>query len=415
MKTFHNTNGGGKNRNILISGAGVAGLTLAYWLRRFGFKPTVVEQAPVLRDGGYKVDVRGAALDVIEKMGILSSVGQKSTGMLGTSFVNDEGKRIATLDADLFGGRSHGDIEIMRGDLVQILHDEIRQDVEFVFNDSISSISQREDGVDVTFMHGGTRAFDIVVGADGLHSKVRALAFGDEVRFTHHLGHYIAIFTAPNHLGLNRWELLYATPGKTVNIYSTQQNKAAVVYLMFSAPFIEIFNRDISRQKEFVTKVFNGGQWEVTRLLAQIDDAPDFYFDSISQIHMDHWSMQRTVLLGDAGYCASPASGQGTSLAIVGAYTLAGELALAAGHHEIAFTEYEKAMRNFVSVNQGLANGNLKGMVLQSKAQIWFQTQMIRMLPYMPGKDRIVGRIADAIHNAAVAIDLKDYPKFMGK
>jgi 2-polyprenyl-6-methoxyphenol hydroxylase-like FAD-dependent oxidoreductase len=415
VKSFHNINNGGGNRNILISGSGVAGLTLAYWLHRFGFKVTVVEQVPVLRDGGYKVDVRGSALDVIEKMGILSCVRQKSTGMLGASFVNDAGKRIATMDADLFGGRGHGDIEIMRGDLVRILHDETSQDVEYVFNDSIASISQRENGVDVTFLRGGTRTFDIVVGADGLHSKVRALAFGDEVRFARHFGHYIAIFTTPNHLGLDRWELLYATPGKTVNIYSTQQNKAAVAYLMFSAPFTENVIRDINRQKEFVTRVFDGSRWEVPRLLAQIDDAPDFYFDSISQIHMDQWSVHRTVLLGDAGYCASPASGQGTSLAIVGAYTLAGELALAAGHHETAFAEYEKTMRNFVLLNQSLADGNLKGIVLQSKAHIWFQTRMIRMLPHIPGKDRIVGRIADAIHKAAVAIDLKNYPEAVGK
>lgn len=415
MKTFHNAINGGGNRNILISGSGVAGLTLAYWLHRFGFKPTVVEQVPVLRDGGYKVDVRGSALEVIEKMGILSSIRQKTTDMLGATFVNDAGKRIATMDADLFGGRGHGDIEIMRGDLVRILYDKTCRDIEYIFNDSITSISQQEDRVDVTFAHGGDRTFDIVVGADGLHSRVRALVFGDEARYARHLDHYIAIFTTPNHLQLDRWELLYAIPGKTVNLYSTRQNDPAVAYMIFSAPLIDHVNRDIGYQKHIVTQIFSEGRWEIPYLLEQIGRAPDFYFDSISQIHMEHWSEGRVALLGDAGYCASPASGQGTSLAIVGAYVLAGELALAAKHHETAFSEYEKLMRDFVSLNQNLADGNLKGMVLQSRSQIWFQTQMIRMLPYIPGKDRIIGRVADAIHKAANAITLKDYPEIVDK
>ena len=398
-----------KNRNVLISGAGVAGLTLAYWLRRHHFHPIVVESAPALRDAGYKVDIRGAAVQVIERMGLLLEVSKSKVDMREALFVNRSGRRLATIDADLFGGRARGDIEILRGDLVRILYQATYQDVEVRFNDSITSISQKEEGVDVEFTHGEKRTFDLVVGADGLHSNVRELTFGDESGFIRKLDHYIAIFRAPNHLGLDRREILYAAPGKTVNVYSTGKDSDAQVYLMFAAKCLEYDHRDVDQQKNIVTEAFRGAGWDVPFLLEELARAPDFYFDAFSQVYMDHWSNKRVALLGDAGYCASPASGQGTSLALVGAYVLAGELLTVAGDHETAFFNYERAMRDFATQNQGLAESNLQGMVLKSSAQIWFQMQMIRVLPYLPGKDRIIGRVADAIHRAATAIQIRDY------
>jgi 2-polyprenyl-6-methoxyphenol hydroxylase-like FAD-dependent oxidoreductase len=248
-----------------------------------------------------------------------------------------------------------------------------------------------------------------MVGADGLHSNVRALAFGDESEFIRHLGHYIAIFTIPNHLHLDRWELLYAVPGKTTNVYSTRQDTDAKALFLFAAPPLHYDRRNTEQQKKILAETFAGEGWEVPRLLEHMAEAPDFYFDSISQIHMDRWSNGRAVLLGDASYGPSPASGQGTSLALVGAYVLAGELAAGAGDHRMAFTRYENEMRDYVAQNQKLALGNLKGMVLQSRSQIWFQTQMVRMLPFLPGKNRIIGRVTQAIHKAATAIKLKDY------
>ena len=402
-------NGRMKNRNILISGAGVAGLALAYWLRRHHFHPVVVESAPVLRDAGYKVDVRGAAVQVIERMGLLPDVSKSTVNMREASFVNRSGRRLVTMDADLFGGRARGDIEILRGDLVRILYQATHQDVEVRFNDSITSLSLNEDGVDVEFMHGQKRSFDLVVGADGLHSNVRELAFGDESRFIRKLDHYIAIFNAPNHLGLDRREVLYAAPGKTVNVYSTEKDSNVQVYLMFAAKSLEYDHWDVKQQKKIVTEAFKDAGWDVPLLMEHLSRAPDFYFDAFSQVDMDHWANERVVLVGDAGYCASPASGQGTSLALVGAHVLAGELLAAAGDHEAAFFNYERAMRDFATQNQGLAESNLQGMVLKSNAQIWFQMQMLRLLPYLPGKDIIIGRVADAIHRAATAIQIRDY------
>ena len=403
------TNGRMKNRNILISGAGLAGLALAYWLHRHHFHPVVVENAPALRDAGYKVDIRGAAVQVIERMGLLLDVSKSNVNMREAFFVNRSGRRLATMDADLFGGRARGDIEILRGNLVRILYQAIRQDVEVRFDDSITSISQNEEDVDVEFRHGPKRSFDLVVGADGLHSNVRALTFGDESRFIRKLDHYIAIFSAPNHLGLDRREILYATPGKTVNVYGMGKDSDAQVYLMFAAKSLEYDHRDVDQQKNIVTEAFKDAGWDVPLFMEHLTQARDFYFDAFSQVDMDCWSNKRVALLGDAGYCASPASGQGTSLALVGAHILAGELLAAAGDHETAFFNYERAMRDFTVQNQGLAESNLQGMVLKSSAQIWFQMQMIRLLPYLPGKDRIIGRVADAIHRAATAIQIRDY------
>jgi 2-polyprenyl-6-methoxyphenol hydroxylase-like FAD-dependent oxidoreductase len=313
------------------------------------------------------------------------------------------------MDADFFGGREGDDIEIMRSDLSRILYDATRYDIEYIFDDSITAISQNGLDVDVTFKRGQPRTFDLVVGADGLHSNVRTLTFGDESEFIHHLRHYIAIFTIPNYLDLDRWELYYALPGKTVNIYSTRQNDDAKAMFLFASPPLNYDRRDGMQQKEILARTFAGEGWDVPRLLEFMTEAPDFYFDSISQIHTEHWSRGRAVLLGDAAYCPSPASGQGTSLALVGAYVLAGELAASAGDYHTAFTRYEDEMREYVEQNQTLALENLKGMVQRSRSQIWFQTQMIRILPYLPGKERIIGRITEAIQKAATAITLKDY------
>jgi 2-polyprenyl-6-methoxyphenol hydroxylase-like FAD-dependent oxidoreductase len=397
------------NTNILISGASIAGPALAYWLRRHGFNPTVVERAPALREGGYKIDIRGAAVDVVKRMGLLDDIRRASTGMQGATFVNSAGKRLATMDADLFGGREGDDVEIMRGDLSRFFYDATCDEVEYNFGDSITGLAQGDDGVRVTFERGGPRTFDLVVGADGLHSNVRALTFGDASRFLRDLGYYISIFTLDNYLGLDREERLYATPGRTVNIYSARQQSDAKALFLFASPPLAYDRHDTRRQQQLLADAFASVGWETPRLLAAMRHAPDFYFDSLSQVHLDQWSRGRVVLIGDAGYCASPASGQGTSLALVGAYVLAGELAAAGGDHHAAFARYEEQMRPFVAQNQQLATNNIKGMVLRSRAQIWFQTRMVRLMPYLPGKDRLIERVTTPIREAANAIALKDY------
>lgn len=397
------------NGRVLISGGGIAGTALAFWLRRYGFTPTVVERAPSLRDGGYKVDIRGAAIEVVDRMDLLADVRAAHTGIRRASFVNAAGKPVATMDGDLFGGRLDSDVEVMRGDLAQLIYKRTRHDVEYLFGDSVTAVTEQADGIRVTFEHAAPRTFDLLVGADGLHSAVRELAFGDESRFVRDLGHYVSVFSVPNTLDLDREEMTYPVPGRTALVYSTRQDTAAKAMFLFAAPPLAYDRRDPAEQKKLLADAFVGVGWEVPGLLEAAHNAPDFYFDSISQVRMDRWSAGRVVLVGDAAYCASPASGQGTSLALVGAYVLAGELAATASDHQTAFRAYEQRMRDFVERNQQLGPKNLKGMVMRGQGLIRFQLLVLRMLPYLPGKERIAGRIAEAIHRAATAITLEDY------
>ena len=397
-----------RNRNVLISGAGPAGTTLAYWLRRHGFRPTVVERAPAPRDGGQAVDVRGAAIEVAGRTGILDEFRRARTATRGMSYVSSTGKRLASLNA-AFGVIDATDVEIIRGDLARILH-QATSDVEYIFGDSITGICEHADTVEVTFERAPARAFDLVVGADGLHSNVRSLAFGPESPFIRHLGLYLAIFTTPNDLGLDHWQLIHAVPGKSVTITSARENTEARAIFFFASPPLNYDHHDTRQQQDILASAFSTEQWEVPHLLKAMRHAPDFYFDSASQIRMDNWSAGRVTLLGDAGDCPSPLSGQGTSLALVGAYVLAGELQAAAGDHRAAFARYQQQMSGFVQQNQQIALGNAKRFTPGTRTRIWLQNQTIKALPYLPWKNLVLNLATKGVREAARAITLKDYP-----
>lgn len=394
---------------VLISGAGVAGLAVAYWLERYGFSPTIVERAPALRTGGYKIDARGKALEVLRRMGIYEEVKASGTDMQGATIVDHNGKVIAEMSGDAFGLREGDDLEIVRGDLCQIMRQKVKN-TEFLFGDSISAITQHATGVTVTFEKNSARDFDLVIGADGLHSTVRRLVFGDEANFARHLGLYLCVYSVPNTLNLDRWEMEYTDLGKIANVWSSRGGKDAKACFGFTAPEYQFDPRDVSSQRQLVKTVYKDIGWQVPRLLQEMDNTPDFYFDAATLICMDHYAKKRVVLLGDAGYCASPMSGQGTSLALIGAYLLAGELAKASPNYQKAFTEYERLMRPFVKANQALGIKSASLMQAREKKGplLWLHEIMRKIAPGW-WVEFFTNRAKKRISKAANGITLAEY------
>ncbi len=389
------------NRNILISGASVAGPALAFWLNRYGFRTTIVERAPALRPGGYAVDFRGASVRVLERMNLLAEVKRMQTRIGAITVVDQHNNKVASMP----DGFTSGELEILRGDLARVFHEATRDTTEYIFDDSIAGMQENDEGVDVTFLRGGRRRFDLVVGADGLHSKVRSLAFGAEDKFVRYLGYHISIFTIANYLNLNRSGLYYGTPGKKVGIFSGKDDGEAKASFFFASEPLKYDRRNVEQQKSILRAHFAQEKWEVPRLMELMNQAPDFYLDSISQVKMDRWSRGRSVLLGDAAYCASPLSGMGTGMAVVGAYVLAGELMEARGDYESAFRSYECLMRDFVKQCQQLADGGTDWFVPRTRFRLWLSNQMWRVLPYTPWKNMMI-EVPLRIGNS---ISLKDY------
>ncbi|NUT37264.1 MAG: FAD-binding monooxygenase [Hamadaea sp.] len=392
------------NRTVLISGASIAGPALAYWLREHGFTPTVVEIAPGLRPGGQAVDLRGAGRTVVERMGLLPQVRELKVDERGVANVDARGRRRAEMPADLFGGEGIvAEIEIMRGDLTQVLA-EATTDVEYLFDDRIIEMAETPDGVRVTLASGLVRSFDLVIGADGVHSGVRRLAFGPEADYVRPLGAYTAYFTVPDPGDLEHWFLMYNEPGGLCAAIRPERGGTAKAMLTFTSPPLAYDRRDIGAQQEILRRRYARSGWRVPAMLAAMPHADDFYFDSICQVHVDRWWRGRVALLGDAGYCGSPLTGMGTSMSLVGAYVLAGELAATRDDHEAAFARYQEEMRAYVAQCQELPPGGVKGMAPDSRFMIRMRDLSMRMMTRWPMKS-----MAAKMFSRADAITLKDY------
>jgi 2-polyprenyl-6-methoxyphenol hydroxylase-like FAD-dependent oxidoreductase len=336
---------------VLVSGAGIAGPTLAYWLARHGLRPTVVERSRGLRSSGNPVDVRGPALPVAERMGIVPRLHDAATVATAMCVLDAAGRPVGRIPLPGARGPAAGrEVELPRGDLAAILHEAARDDAEFLFDETIVALRQDEGGVDVTLDHGGPRRFDLVIGADGLHSTVRRLAFGPERDFVRHLGLYVATMRLGGPADPPHDLVMYNLPGRLVALHPSRAD--AVVVFIFRSPAIDgLDHRDTGQHREVLGRAYAGAGWRVPELLELARATDDLYFDAVSVVRLATWARGRVALVGDAASCVS-LFGDGSSLAMAGAFSLAEALGVAGTDHAAAFRRYEAEHRGRVRRKQ---------------------------------------------------------------
>ncbi|MEJ3652092.1 FAD-dependent monooxygenase [Actinomycetes bacterium KLBMP 9759] len=394
---------------VLISGASIAGPALAHWLRVRGMTPTVVERAGALRSGGYPIDVRGVAVEVADRMGVLPQLRAAHVATGALRVVDANGRQLVSVSPGAVSGDSDAhDVELPRGELTAILYELTRNDVEYVFGDSVTALHPHDGGVDVEFAKGPPRTFDLVVGADGVHSTTRRLIFGPAADYQRHLGYHFAAYTVPNHLGLAHEAVMHNVPGKLVAINAVRRSPEVTALFAMASPELDFDERDLDQQRQLIERSFGDVGWETPRLLKEMREAPDFYFDSVGQVLMPGWTRGRVALLGDSAFAPSFLSGQGTSLALVGAYVLAGELAAAEGDHTVALPRYDARMRPFVERNQALATEGAGTLIPATRGRIWLRNQMFRLAPLM-ARLGIGASTAVPVEQAANSFELPEY------
>lgn len=388
---------------VLISGASIAGPALAYWLRRYGFEVTVIERAPEPREGGQNVDVRGAGREVTRRMGIEDTIRAATTGEVGLRFVDAQDRTVASFAAGTTdSGGLTAQLEVLRGDLARILIQQTRSEVEYLYGDHITGLADTGEQVHVTFSHGAPRSFDLVVAADGIRSTTRNLVVGDEATIKP-LGLHTAYLTIPRTGTDTAWARWFNAPGGRSATIRPDNVGTTRATLSFMSPPQGYEHLDSAGLKGLLRQRFAGVGWEVPRILKALDEV-EVYFEALGQVHAPRWSLGRVALLGDTAYCASPISGMGTSLALTGAYVLAGELARSSSHVE-AFAAYEALMRPYVSQAQQLPPGTPRLANPRTRAGIAAFNALLRL-----GTIPAVGKISGSLFSPpADKIELPDY------
>ncbi|MGB7099551.1 MAG: FAD-binding domain [Xanthobacteraceae bacterium] len=394
-----------RERTALISGIGIAGATLAYWLGKFGFTPTLVEQAPRPRTGGYVIDFWGRGYDIAEKMGLMPELRAEGYDVRELRIVDANGRRIGGFGVDVFRELTRGRyVSIARADLARLIYSRIENRFETIFGDSIVHIAQDNNGVDVNFKHAASRRFDFVIGADGLHSAVRKLVFGPEDRFEKYLGYYVAAFEVDGFP--NRDEQVYVSyefPGKQVARFAMRERRTLFLFVFAADKPLPINPRDTSSQRARLHAEFDHGGWECPQIMAELDFCDDLYFDSVSQIRMDSWSRDHVALVGDAAFCPSLLAGQGSALAIIAAYVLAGELG-AADRVQTAFLRYEQLLQPFMIRKQKAAERFARSFAPKTQFGLFVRNQITKAFAVPLVASLTLGRLVRD------AIDLPSYP-----
>jgi 2-polyprenyl-6-methoxyphenol hydroxylase-like FAD-dependent oxidoreductase len=344
-------------KNVLISGASIAGLATAYWLSNLGYRVTVVELAAQPRLGGAAINVQGEALASAKRMGIFEQLKAHGLPPSQLTFKNEDDAADTPplpVVAEPLGDDGPEEIEIERDKLVTILLAALPAGVEFLFNNRITGLSETADAIQVAFAQGAARRFDLVFGCDGLHSGVRKLWFGHESEYSSFMQHYASLTIVDRLLLAENTAQLYNTPGKGV-LLNAYNGKTDIIFWFFSETELAYNYRDTAQQQAIVLSQFAGQGWRTPELLAEVEMAGISYFDKFCQIKMPAWTKGRVALVGDAGYCASPAAGVGASLAMSGAAAVADALATHAGDFELAFPAYDQALRPLIEEVQATA------------------------------------------------------------
>ncbi len=370
-----------KRSSILISGAGIAGLTLAYWLHRRGFEPTLIEQASHLRAGGYMIDFWGVGYDVAEKMGLVPQLHRAGYKIDRLIFVNEKGGVSSELNGDaLRHAIGERFISLPRGDLARTIFDTIAGKIEIIFSDSVKRIQTNSSAVEVSFRHSPSRRFGVVAGCGGLHSATRSLVFGREDQFERYLGYYAASFITTGYSRRDEHSYLsYATPGRQISRYALRGDRTAFLFVFRREQPLQQ-RPDPEETRKILWKTFGHDSWtEIAEIFDHLERCNDLYFDGISQIQMLGWSRGRSVLVGDAAYAPSLLAGEGAGLAMAGAYILAGELERANGDHTVAFSSYERRLRNLIQRKQLSARRNAGSFAPKTRIGLFARNVVLRL------------------------------------
>jgi 2-polyprenyl-6-methoxyphenol hydroxylase-like FAD-dependent oxidoreductase len=349
-----------KNKTVLISGASIAGFSAAWWMNKIGYKVTVVEIAAEPRIAGGAVNIEGAAIDAAKRMGIFERLKANRLNVELIEFKNaDDITESSMVIPGNVAELPDDEIEIERDKFVGILYDDLKNDVEFIFNDSITAMAETGTCVTVAFKNGPEQEFDMVLGCDGSHSGVRKLCFGPEENYAYFLQAYFSITIVNKLLVKQKVMQMYGEPDKSLML-NAYNNKTDIIFCFYADEEIPYNYRDIEQQRNIILDQFKGLRWRTAELLEEIKHSPNFYFDKFCQIKMPAWTKGRVALIGDAGYCASPAAGKGASLSVIGAAALADALEKHEGNYKLAFADYNHDLRPFIEEVQAEAEFNVR-------------------------------------------------------